>query len=163
MEVASGEHGECVPKLVTAVKNGKCNNYNQPLTHGGLANLTESVNGTISEILNHKSTNSNETVINMPSTSEKCCKSELNEEAKCCSRAEVTSALIESHKDLEKNEQKYTFPTTGWVQFYILIKRTFISIIRDKTLTQMRLLAHVIVGAIIGMIYYNIGNDATKM
>lgn len=28
MEVACGEHGECVHKLVMAVNNGKCNNYN---------------------------------------------------------------------------------------------------------------------------------------
>ena len=27
MEVACGEHGECVHKLVCAVNNGKCNNY----------------------------------------------------------------------------------------------------------------------------------------
>lgn len=31
MEVACGEHGECVHKFVMAVNNGKCNNYNQPL------------------------------------------------------------------------------------------------------------------------------------
>jgi hypothetical protein len=29
MEVASGEHGESIPKLVMAVNNGKCNNLNQ--------------------------------------------------------------------------------------------------------------------------------------
>ncbi len=29
MEVACGEHGEHVPKLVTAVANGKCNNLYQ--------------------------------------------------------------------------------------------------------------------------------------
>jgi hypothetical protein len=29
MEVACGEHGESIPKLVTAVNNGKCNNLNQ--------------------------------------------------------------------------------------------------------------------------------------
>jgi hypothetical protein len=29
MEVACGEYGECIPKLVMAVNNGKCNNLNQ--------------------------------------------------------------------------------------------------------------------------------------
>jgi hypothetical protein len=29
MEVACGEHGESIPKLVMAVNNGKCNNLNQ--------------------------------------------------------------------------------------------------------------------------------------
>jgi hypothetical protein len=28
MEVACGEHGECIAKLVMAVNNGKCNNLN---------------------------------------------------------------------------------------------------------------------------------------
>lgn len=31
MEVACGEHGEAVYKLVTAVNNGKCKNYNKVL------------------------------------------------------------------------------------------------------------------------------------
>ena len=29
MEVACGEHGDCIPKLVMAVNSGKCNNLNQ--------------------------------------------------------------------------------------------------------------------------------------
>lgn len=44
------------------------------------------------------------------------------------------------------------------MQFWILLKRTFVTIIRDQTLTQMRLVSHIVVGAIIGMIYYGIGN-----
>lgn len=31
MEVACGEHGDCVHKLVLAVNNGKCNNLNPQL------------------------------------------------------------------------------------------------------------------------------------
>lgn len=49
------------------------------------------------------------------------------------------------------------------MQFWILLKRTFVTIIRDQTLTQMRLVSHIVVGAIIGMIYYGIGNDASKI
>lgn len=162
MEVVSGEHGECVHKLVTAVSNGKCNNYNQPLsrpTSFAVDGSSTSLKVEAAEEALKKPCN-NETVINIPSTSDKFQNHKPLEDC--------ASALIESKEsDLEKGGaggvQKYTFPTTGWVQFWILLKRSFISIIRDKTLTQMRLFAHIIVGTIIGMIYYDIGNDADKM
>lgn len=41
--------------------------------------------------------------------------------------------------------------------------RSFKTILRDKQLMHMRLAAHLIVGSIIGMIYYDIGNEAGKV
>lgn len=179
MEVVCEEHGECVHKFVTAVNNGKCNNYNQPLTsvsHESSTNfdLSLSMNScgttTIVEMINEdiqKPSNVKpnfpieNTTLTIPSSSTTTDKNTKSVELATCS-----SALIETIEDPEagrRHLEKYTYPTSTWLQFYILLKRTFVSIIRDKTLTQMRLLAHVIVGAIIGMIYYDIGNDASKM
>ena len=56
-----------------------------------------------------------------------------------------------------------TFPTSTWTQIGILTKRTFISIIRDETLTKMRAFSHVAVGLLLGSLYWNVGNEASKV
>lgn len=38
-----------------------------------------------------------------------------------------------------------------------------VSIFRDKTLTRLRVVAHFIIGVLIGAIFYGIGNDAAKV
>ncbi|EUB58785.1 ATP-binding cassette sub-family G member [Echinococcus granulosus] len=45
----------------------------------------------------------------------------------------------------------------------ILTKRTLICIWRDKTLTRLRLLAHVVVGILIGLLYFNVGNNGSQV
>lgn len=74
-----------------------------------------------------------------------------------------TESMIVMKKDANHKNHINGFPTSSWTQFWILLKRTFLTIIRDQTLTHMRLVSHVVVGAIIGMIYYGIGNDASKI
>lgn len=74
-----------------------------------------------------------------------------------------TTSLLDSHDSVVTLPEKKTFPTSGWIQFWILLKRAFKTILRDKQLMHMRLMAHVVVGSIIGMIYYDIGNDASKV
>lgn len=41
MEIANGEYGEMVNKLVVAVMNGKCNNWNQEVNQKPLPPATE--------------------------------------------------------------------------------------------------------------------------
>ncbi|KYN43612.1 ATP-binding cassette sub-family G member 4 [Trachymyrmex septentrionalis] len=116
MEVACGEHGECVHKLVMAVNNGKCNNYQH---HQAAIAAAQTVSNDIAK---------------------------------------------ESPQEQTKSEeQKVGFPTNGWMQFWILLKRTFKSQIRDLTLTKVRLISHIIVGFLIGAIYYDIGNEASEV
>uniref|UniRef100_A0A182PKC9 ABC transporter domain-containing protein n=1 Tax=Anopheles epiroticus TaxID=199890 RepID=A0A182PKC9_9DIPT len=235
MEVACGEHGDWNSKLVTAVNNGKCNNYNQPLSQSkSTSNKNVSLDGTTTGATEREDelallktvVNTGEyTAISMPTAPE----AQLNNESKQptggvaerkalangaeasvasqstattttttvtvtgtsvnpssdatgpllpvvvptvgapqqtqTGKATCTTSLLDSTESVSITVPKKQagFPTSGWMQFWILLKRTMITIMRDQTLTQMRLLSHVIVGAIIGMIYYDIGNDASKI
>ncbi|KZC09024.1 ATP-binding cassette sub-family G member 4 [Dufourea novaeangliae] len=117
MEVACGEHGECVHKLVMAVNNGKCVNYQ----HHAAINAVQTVPNDIAKVSPQQETNA------------------------------------------ESIEQRVGFPTNSFTQFWILLKRIFLSQIRDMTLTRVRLISHIIVGFLIGAIYYDIGNEASQV
>lgn len=216
MEVASGEFGEAVHKLVCAVSSGKCSNYNystmdeasglgpavsatSTMIHkNGVTTNTSSSSSaattvattstTINDISktlsspakmtsstsghHHPSTpcggndeqefmkltkGTADTVINMPNNDELVSMKSKTPGATC------TTSLLDSNESVVTLPNKGGFPTSGFAQFWILLKRAFLTIIRDQQLTQMRLLSHIIVGAIIGMIYYDIGNEASKV
>lgn len=183
MEVASGEHGEAVGTLVTAVNSGK-NGNTIMLTENktgmqlqGVSSLSKNIANDISkenktkpQLLANANQSSkdalttftkydkNDTVINIPTNDE------INAPNKVLPTSEVcTTSLLDSHDSVVALPNKNTFPTSGSRQFWILLKRSFKTILRDKQLMHMRLASHVIVGAIIGMIYYDIGNDAFKV
>ncbi|XP_047369573.1 ATP-binding cassette sub-family G member 4-like isoform X3 [Vespa velutina] len=50
-----------------------------------------------------------------------------------------------------------------WEQQKILLLRSFICIKRDNIMTKLRFIAHVIVGILLGSIFYDFGNDANKV
>jgi hypothetical protein len=57
-----------------------------------------------------------------------------------------------------KRDERYA--ATFCRQFYLLLMRTFIILRRDKSMTRMRLLVHCLIGTLIGILYYGIGNNA---
>lgn len=50
-----------------------------------------------------------------------------------------------------------------WQQQKILLFRCLICIMRDNTMTKLRLAAHVVVALLLGTIFYNFGDDASKV
>lgn len=171
MEVASGEYGEAVPTLVMAVNSHK-NANTLLLTENEIGIQLQGISKNIANDISKsndkpkirtpassaltKNSNVDHTLINLSNNDDLSSQNKASTEV-------CTTSLLDSHDSVVTLPNKHTFPTSGWKQFWILLKRAFKTILRDKQLMHMRLAAHVIVGTIIGMIYYDIGGEASKV
>lgn len=192
MEVATGEYGEALNALVMAVSGDKSTTdqnlaqdqeYNTQ-TQGVVTTVAKAATeATTATTVNDATCNTNTSSMKLATIAKQLSTDELSslkiskEETvinvanhddamginKILSNTTCTTSLLESSESVITLPNKGGFPTSGYRQFWILLKRAFLTIIRDKQLTQMRLVSHIVVGSIIGMIYYDIGNEASKV
>ncbi|KAL3886952.1 hypothetical protein ACJMK2_026908 [Sinanodonta woodiana] len=188
MEVAVGEYGEDkIHKLIKAVEIGECDRQL------GLITRQEQALSRQNSRISHNSQvscNANHGNCNIPATTPEECDGyhvsgdPMMEERRSLMAEQSGQGYINGHvpgdehlrvpngsclpcqsqpKDLLGEQEYHTFATSCFTQFRILFIRTFMSIIRDTTLTRLRLIAHLVVGILIGLLYLGIGNEAAKV
>lgn len=67
--------------------------------------------------------------------------------------------------EAEKREERllYQVKGNGCFQFGVLLKRCFLCIVRNKVASQLRILAYIFFSVLLTMMYYDIGNKATRV
>ncbi|CAG2054906.1 unnamed protein product [Timema podura] len=188
IEVSCGEYGDNIKKLVAAIQNGKHdirtgkpfpdlpedevlnNSVKEKLTNGRADNVNVSVTQPGDKFSTNKSsTTGNLNLYNTYTASNDIAKEGHNGGAVVIPvdltgadktlDVGVESALLDT--GLETSNWRYA--TSEFTQFWIVLKRTLLFSCRDWTLMYLRLFAHILVGCLIGALYYNIGNDGAKV
>ncbi|XP_053332449.1 ATP-binding cassette sub-family G member 4-like [Clarias gariepinus] len=78
-------------------------------------------------------------------------------------QSDATSSCPSQYNNDSGHIEQHTFATSVVTQFNILFKRTFITTYRDQVLTHVRLISHLVVALLIGLLYLEIGNDANEV
>ncbi|KAH8413081.1 hypothetical protein KR009_007817 [Drosophila setifemur] len=181
IEVSCGEHGDHIRKLVEAIDNGKrdirssadyaglkarndlvkVQNLKAILDKNDVSNVSGSkyednltlnnglLNGMVNDIVKDVG-NASSTVV---STNEKGDAIVDVEKTDNCTTALLTEEITSPER----------YPTSQFHQFWVVLKRTLLFSYRDWTLMYLRLFAHLLVGFLIGALYYDIGNDGAKV
>ncbi|XP_037958852.1 ATP-binding cassette sub-family G member 1-like [Teleopsis dalmanni] len=176
IEVACGEHGDHTRRLVDAIDNGK----KDIRTSADYANLK--VRTDLVKVHNIKANVSGGKYEGNLTMNNGILNGNLvNDIAKDSSVSNPTTAVVSTNEkgdamiDMEKADNCTTallsaeitsperYPTSQFHQFWVVLKRTLLFSYRDWTLMYLRLFAHLLVGFLIGALYYDIGNDGAKV
>lgn len=181
IEVACGEHGDHTRKLVTGIDNGRRDIRSDADIVGvkGDYALVKVHNAAVkpAAILDKNDVQNvgDKFSENIQANGNGLMKHTINDIAK------ETAIAIEMEKDLDANTALLAkdvngqplqvmqsgsperYPTSQFHQFWVVLKRTLLFSRRDWTLMYLRLFAHIMVGFLIGALYYDIGNDGAKV
>ncbi|XP_019882321.1 ATP-binding cassette sub-family G member 1 isoform X3 [Camponotus floridanus] len=184
IEVSCGEYGDNIKNLVNAINNGKYDireGYPFPETKEEMNNCAASTgilkNGDNIEKIKIKDKN------DVNNLEEKFAEQKLNEISNeklisgyamndIAKQAMEVAIPVDSDKkdnasmalldeSIAITPERY--PTSEWLQFYIILKRALLFSRRDWTLMYLRLFAHLLVALLITALYYDIGNDGAKV
>ncbi|XP_001653359.2 ATP-binding cassette sub-family G member 4 [Aedes aegypti] len=64
---------------------------------------------------------------------------------------------------LTRKSSKSRYPVPQWKQFSVLLRRSLRSTARDFFFAQLRVIAHIVVGVLLGVVFYNTGKDASTI
>ncbi|XP_015430836.1 PREDICTED: ATP-binding cassette sub-family G member 4 isoform X1 [Dufourea novaeangliae] len=183
IEVSCGEYGDNIKSLVNAIKNGK---YDIREGYPFPENKSEGLNNGPSESLqknvdageNAEARNKND-MKNLEEKFQDNKTKDLNNGGIIPSFAtndivKLADVVISMDADKKENADvallddsiivtPERYPTSEYQQFWIVLRRTLLFSRRDWTLMYLRLFAHVLVGLLIGALYYDIGNDGAKV
>ncbi|XP_033225537.1 ATP-binding cassette sub-family G member 4-like isoform X2 [Belonocnema kinseyi] len=182
IEVSCGEYGNNIKNLVNAIKNGKRDvraGYSFPEDKEALNNTTlgsgipkdadlgakigetkdkNDVNNIEDKFLDSKPNETNG-VIPKYATNDIVKQNDVTVSLEIEKKENVNTNLLDD-TIVVTNER---YPTSELTQFWIVLKRTLLFSRRDWTLMYLRLFAHILVGLLIGALYYDIGNDGAKV
>ncbi|CAG9863220.1 unnamed protein product [Phyllotreta striolata] len=166
IEVACGEYGDHTRKLVCAIENGKNDirdgkPFPEVKINDGLNNAYQYAKEQMGALTaKDLAKESGDALKDNNYKANGNGKNENFEDAsKDVEKANVNSALL-SNSVIVKQPR---YGNTELQQFFIILKRALLFSRRDWTLMYLRLFAHLLVGFLIGALYFKIGNEASKV
>ncbi|XP_063912122.1 ATP-binding cassette sub-family G member 4 [Zophobas morio] len=166
IEVACGEYGDHTTKLVEAIENGKNDiREGKPFPEvkysNGLNNSALITNDLSKSFTNYDTENKNLMVNNSVNVAKENLPPPppIGFDKLATEKVSVDTALLEN--SLPVRQPRYG--NSQFQQFFIILGRAFLFSRRDWTLMYLRLFAHILVGFLIGALYFKIGNDGAKV
>ncbi|XP_055839893.1 ATP-binding cassette sub-family G member 1 isoform X8 [Episyrphus balteatus] len=144
MEIATDDYGKQNHKLTEKIRNGRNRDYVKTIQAGYDVIKNSGIETRQSGSTAYTKETSNELKHNV----------NIKDSNLSCY---IPKNTITAHK-LCKRENVYATPF--YLQTIILLERTFLILWRDKGLTLLRIVVHLIMAALVGILYYGIGNDA---
>ncbi|KAJ2949944.1 hypothetical protein O0L34_g11269 [Tuta absoluta] len=182
IEVSCGEYGENTGKLVRAIDNGKHNIRNgvafpesKVPDFNNKKDMEASMNGgktwdkndlsQVPEKFKEDNVANGNGTSNLQNGLLQFAASEISK-----GKGETLAIQMDSEKQdnaevalLGDNGSPRRYATSELKQFWVVLKRTLLFSRRDWTLMYLRLFAHILVGFLIGALYYDIGDDGSKV